>query len=99
MMKSPVLRWPNKDPADRVDYSLDWRPMLALGDPIPDTITDVAWTVPAGLTQTNAYEVSGVTTIWLTGGTPGIDYTLTCRITTTNNRIHERDVRLAVQDL
>lgn len=88
------LRWPDKDPADVLDYGIDWAKALAA-----DSIATVAWTVPAGLTRGAETRVGAITTIWLSGGTAETDHTLTCRITTAASRVLERDVGLLVRNL
>ena len=47
-MPIAVERWPDKDPADVLDYGLDWSDQLALKSPA-DTISSATWVVPAGL--------------------------------------------------
>lgn len=97
-MPIAALRWPDKDPAEVLDYGLDWSDQLALTDPI-DTISSATWAVPAGLTAGAQFVIDGVATIWLSGGTAGADYTLTCRIVTSGGRTLERSVKLLVKEL
>lgn len=100
MAEPSVQRWSEpKDPADVVDYSLDWSKQLALAA-LPDTtIATVTWTVPTGLTQVDALKAGAVTSIWLSGGAPNADYLITCRITTAGGRTIERSAVLAVRDV
>jgi hypothetical protein len=100
-MPIAALRWPDKDPAEVLDYGLDWSDQLALTDP-NDTISSATWTVPAGLIAGAQFVIDGVATIWLSGGTAGAngtDYTLTCRIVTSGGRTLERSVKLMVKEL
>ena len=97
-MPIAALRWPDKDPADVLDYGLNWSDQLALISPA-DTISSVTWTVPAGLTAGAQFLVSGVATIFLSGGTAGTDYSVTCRIVTAGARTLERSVMLNVKEL
>jgi hypothetical protein len=100
-MPIAALRWPDKDPAEVLDYGLDWSDHLALKDP-NDTISSSTWTVPAGLIAGAQFVIDGVATIWLSGGTAGAngaDYTLTCRIVTSGGRTLERSVKLMVKEL
>ena len=96
-MPIAALRWPDKDPADVLDYGLDWSDQLALVAPA-DTISSATWTVPAGLTAGAQFVVGGVATTWLSGGAAGTDYTLTCRIVTAGGRTLERSVKLLVRE-
>lgn len=97
-MSIAALRWPAKDPADHLDFSIDWSDQLAIGA-APDTISTVVWTVPAGLTAGVQSHAAGVATTWLSGGAAGTEYVVTCRITTAAGRIIERSARLAVREL
>lgn len=80
-----------KDPGATLDYNLDWSAWLN-----GDTITNVVWTVPAGLTKTTQSVANGVTTVWLAGGTLGQRYTVTCRVTTALGRTDERSFQLFI---
>lgn len=73
------------------------------------TIVTATWIVPAGLTKvsdnTNAVTIHGITypintvaTIWLSGGTDGVDYTLTCRITTSDGRTLDASMVIPVRE-
>jgi len=97
-MPIAALRWPDKDPAETLDFYMDWTDQLDLTTP-SDTISAAVWTVPAGLTAGAQYHADGKATTWLSGGTAGTDYTLTCRITTAAGRVIERNVRLYVREL
>jgi len=83
------------DPADLLDYDIDYNaastPWLAVGE----TITASTWTVPAGITSSSPSFTTTKTTIWLTGGTLDTVYTLTNHITTSAGR--QRDQSFSVQ--
>lgn len=83
-----------KGPDAELDFAVDWTAWLINGD----TIADVDWTVPAGLTVTKGPDVvGGKVTIWLEGGTRGQTYVTTCSIVTAQERTDERalSVRIA----
>lgn len=84
--------WPRKDPDEILDYSLDWSTILETGE----TLSTVTWTVPSGLTKISDSEASGVTTIWLSGGTSGTLYELGIRVITSASRTYDLTVRLPV---
>ncbi len=91
-----IQKFPDpKDGGDDLDYTLNWASVLTGGDTI-DTST---WTVPAGLTSHSEAKTATTTTIWLSGGTEGVDYTLTNVILTVQGRTFERDVILKVKNL
>lgn len=73
------------------------------------TISGTTWTVPAGIVKdsdnTNAvtvarvaYGANTVSTIWLSGGTHGTDYTLTCKITTSDSRTLSQSIVVPVRN-
>lgn len=82
-----------KDPADVLDYVVDWTAWLA-----GDTITDATWTIPAGLVQTAATKTSATATVWLSGGTAGAAYVVACRVETAGGRTAERSITILCQE-
>lgn len=87
-----------KDPNSVLPFSCDWSAWLTNE---ADTAASVAWTVPAGLTQEVSPAPSltdGKATVWLSGGTAGVEYDVTCRMTTTGGRIDDRTMRIAVRE-
>jgi hypothetical protein len=102
------FRWPNKDPDEILDYSVDWSRFLNGA-----TITTCVWsvddstgtktTIAAGNTvngiQNVAQTISGsVTTINLGLGTNNTEYKIYCRITDNSGNVAERVVRLRVKE-
>lgn len=79
-----VLDVREKDPDATVDFVVDWFDYLAGLD--DDTITAAAFTVPAGLTKVSEDHTGTNATVWLSGGTAGQRYTVTCRVTTAGGR-------------
>ena len=91
-----ALRWPDKDPDEQLDYTVDWTRYL---DTL--TIASVAWRfVQAdgtessdlsasdtfnGLTVNRITNTSTTATIVLSGGTANIDNKLICEITTSTS--------------
>ena len=72
------------------------------------TIATATWTVLAGITKVLdvitsvtingiAYSASTVCTIWLSGGTAGTDYTLACKITTSDGRTLNHSIIVPVE--
>lgn len=85
-----------KDPQAVLDYACDWSAWLAAEG---DTATAIDWTVPDGLTQARAASRDGGKgTVWLSGGTVGEEYLLTCRITTAAGRIDDRTIRIVIRE-
>lgn len=99
----PQSEWV-KDPAAVLDYVFDWKPLThstGLSDWLGalETITARTVTVDAGLTLvSSAITDAGTTvTVWLSGGTAGIEYKVACRITTSGLRRDERTIKIKVE--
>ena len=102
------FRWPNKDPDEVLDYSVDWSRFLNGA-----TISSVNWYVDnasgvktlitAGQTVNGIQNVAqtisnGVATINLGLGTNNTEYKFTCQITDNSGNIAERVVRLRIKE-
>lgn len=88
----------NLDPKDAdatVDYNVNWGKKHLRGD----TILTSDWDVPAGITKESDSHTSGITTIWLSGGTPGENYSLTNQITTAQGRTLEQTIVIRVREV
>lgn len=100
------LKWPDKDPDDQLDYSVNWLPALDT-----DTIASIVWKIydADGALQTwsNGQTVNGlqlvsrtntntVATIYLGGGTAFTTYKVVCRMTASDATIREQEVRIRV---
>jgi len=89
-----------KDPDAILDYMFDWRaespgPWLRTGE----TITAVAFTVASGITEASHTNDADTATIWLSGGTAGVDYDVACKVTTNQGRTDERTLTVRVRNL
>ena len=91
---SLTLQNPLKDPSAVLDYLFDWTEWLATGE----TITDHTITADTGITVDSSTEDDGKVTVWLSGGTAGINYKVACLITTTAGRTDERTMWIKVTD-
>ena len=80
------FRWPNKDPDEQLDYSMDWSRFLGTA-----TISSVVWSV-------NNSSHNQTATINLGSGTNNTEYTFFCRITDNSGSQAERSVKLKVRD-
>lgn len=93
-----------KDPDAVLDYAWDWK-ALTHGTGLTDWLaageTITAHTVTASavtLTVDSSAVVDGLVTAWLSGGTVGIDYTVTCHITTSAGREDDRTMTIRVME-
>ena len=91
---SLTLQNPLKDPSAVLDYVFDWTGWLATGE----TITDYTITADTGITVDSSAESDGKVTVWLSGGTAGINYKVACLITTAAGRTDERTIWIKVTD-
>jgi len=88
------LQNPLKDPSAVLDYVFDWTEWLAT----VETITDHTITADTGITVGSSTEDAGKVTVWLSGGTAGINYKVACKITTTAGRTDERTIWITVRE-
>ena len=101
-------KWPDKDPDETVDYSVDWSRFL--GD---DTITSTTWfikdssgnkeqasdaEVVNGLQFVSSTITSQVATARFGLGTNNIRYTIICRINTSGGLQYERSIFLRIRE-
>ena len=86
----------DKDPNEVKDYTLVWGARrLATSE----TISTSTWTVPTGITKDTDTDTDTTTTIWLSGGTGGVEYTLTNRVVTSQGRTYDWSITVNVTDL
>lgn len=105
-------KWPNKDPDEILDYSVDWSRFLGDAsifsvawfiddaDDVKTPVSNVADTIVNNLTvkYTGITNTNTVATIRLADGTNNLIYKVYCQITDTNGLISERVVRLRVKE-
>ncbi|MEV6432559.1 hypothetical protein [Nocardia sp. NPDC051463] len=91
-----------KDPASALDFKFDWgsdkatAPWLEPGETIQTHIV----TVTAGLTKDSDLvgDAGRSVIVWLSGGTAGTTYIVTCTITTNTSRTDVRRMSIHVQN-
>lgn len=89
---NPAAVFP-KDSGEILDYTEDWGGWL--GD---DSISGSSWAVPAGITNAGTFSSQSTSTIWLSGGTAGVSYLVTCSVTTVGGRTGRRTIQINVGD-
>ena len=103
------MKWPNKDPDEILDYSIDWSRFLGTA-----TIVDYTWYVEDengvkteltdsgplvnGVQLVSSSATNTVTTAYIGSGTNNKLYKFTCQITDTNGLTVERSVRLRIRN-
>jgi len=103
------LKWPNKDPDETLDYSIDWSRFLGSA-----TISSFVWFVDDadgvktqltnggslvnGIQLVSSSNTNTVVTAHIGSGTDNVKYKFTCRITDSNGLVVERTVFLRVRE-
>lgn len=102
-------KWPNKDPDETLDYSVDWSRWLGSGV----TIASVAWfvdnvsgaktsftagSVVNGLQNVSVTNTNTVASINLALGTLNKEYKIYCRITDSSGSVAERVIKLNIKE-
>ena len=88
------LQWGDKNPADSLEYNIDWQLVLQALD--GDTIANAVWEAP-GLSLGTQAVVNNRTSAVLSRGVAGQSYNVTCTITTAGGRMVRRQVLLPVR--
>jgi len=82
-----------KDPDAVLDYTFDWTAWLA---GIADTLASQQMVVDTGITL-NSSSIDGSKVIaWLSGGTAGTTYRVTCRVVTAGGRTDDRSIYIKI---
>ena len=81
------------DPDAVLDYKWDWSAMYP-----DDTITSHTVTAAAGITVDSSEAIGMAVTAWLSGGSVGQSYTVTCHIATAAGREDDRTIGIIVQE-
>lgn len=74
-----------------LDYTINWAGWLGT-----DQIASAEWYYPAGITAVNATATTAATTVWLSGGTPGLVYRVSNRIWTSGGRVDVRHLDVGI---
>jgi len=88
-----MLKWPNKDPDEVLDYKIDWTPRLD-GDTI---VTSIFIVTPSDIVVDSSFNTTTESTIWLSGGILNKEYSITNRIVTTDGRTMDQTVKLSIR--
>lgn len=85
-----------KDPEAVLDYKFDWSSWLATGE----TISTKEITATTGITvdSSSITDTNTSVTVWLSGGTADSDYTIECKIVTSDSRTDERKIAILVRE-
>ena len=82
-----------KDPDAVLDYEWDWSAWLGV-----DTIASHTVTAATGLTVDTSEATTTAVTAWLSGGSVGASYAVTCHVVTAAGREDDRTATITVQE-
>ena len=86
-----------KQPADQLDYDLDFSDWLTGSDVITGVVA--VSSIPDELIVQSASIADQTAKIWLTGGISGTTYKITATIATSEGRIKELEFKVRVRNL
>jgi len=89
-----------KDPNSVEDYQIIWPQLNGVGNYFQDGIDSIqtsAWNVPAGLAEVKSSFNSQSATVWISGGTNGVNYELTNTVTTSMGRTFKQSITIRVK--
>lgn len=92
----PILETFQKQPADVQDYDIDFSEYLSA---LTDTAASAVVEAEPGITVVNHLIIGTRVKVWLSGGTSGVRYKVTVRLTTTGGRTKEVEIRLVVREV
>lgn len=75
-----------QDPNSTLDWVFDWSQWLGEFE----TISSASFTTDPGITVTTSSHTTKTAKVWLTGGTEGQVYRITCRVVTSEGRTDDR---------
>ncbi len=93
---SGVLGRFTKQPADVLDYDFDYSDWL---EDRNDTISSHSVVSEAGLVVGNVFVLNGVVKVFLSGGTNGSSYKVTCTVITTGGRTKQAEITVKVKEV
>lgn len=86
----------NKQPAETLDYDIDYSDWLTPGDNLQHADVVVE---PAGVVVDSVFINEPRVKIWLSGGTHGTTCKVTVTLTTADGRVKQDEFKLRVKDI
>lgn len=86
-----------KQPADQLDYDLDFTDWITDADTI--TGAEAASSAPDQLSVVSVRVASPIIKVWVAGGVDGATYKVTAKITTAMGRVKQLEFKIRVKDL
>lgn len=91
-----LLNTYRKQPADALDYDIDYAEFLDSGDAVDSGSVVVT---PAGLTVSAPIVTDSRLKLWVSGGTDATTYKVTVTMTTTHGRVKQDELKFKVKDI
>jgi len=82
----------SKNVDDTLDYKIDYAAWLETGD----TISSSTWALTAGVVQTNSINTISSATIFISGGTQSVTYSVINTITTVQGLVKSKSIVLYI---
>ena len=82
LLPREILEWTEKDPADLLDYALDFEPQFGPDD----GVAAASWSVATDLTTHQQVVDGHLAIIWISGGVSGASYLVACEATSLAGR-------------
>jgi hypothetical protein len=94
-----MLTWPSKDTDEILDYQLDWNDPVNPRLEATEELVSSDWSVVQGdvVIDSSSFAVSGLSTVWLSGGTTDTKCILLNRVTTSLGRTYDQSVVLRIR--
>ena len=83
-----------RDANSVLDFMWDWSAWLQ----VSEVISSHTINSPVGITIDSSSHTNTTVTAWVSGGTTGTAYDVTCRITTNQGRTEDRTIRLMTKE-
>lgn len=84
-----------KQPAELIDYDVDYSEWLTTGDNVQSADVSV---LPSGLVIESTFINDPRIKIWISGGTDKVNYKITVTMTTADGRIKQDEFKINVKD-
>lgn len=84
-----------KQPAEYLDYDIDYEDFLSAGDAVASGSVAVT---PAGLAVDSPLVIGKTLKVWVNGGTAGTTYKVEVTMTTTLGRVKQDELRFRIKD-
>jgi len=97
-----ILGTYSKQPAEKLDYDIDFSEWLPIGDTIQSNVVDVEIEPDANLTVISPGIISAngkVVKVWVEDGTSGLTYQVNIIATTVGGRVKEVEFKVRVKEI